>query len=149
MLLANVVARSLFNSSLSFAEEVGQFFIILVTFVGVSYCARWGRHLKMTALVELLPFRVRKILVLFVTLTTSLLMFYLAYLGVQYVWQLYTFERVTPALRIPMYVIIVFVPIGFLFGGIQYIHEFVLNVRSNDIIDGTKQSKVDKEETAL
>lgn len=142
ILLANVVARSIFNNSLSFAEEVGQFFIILVTFIGVSYCARWGRHLKMTALAELLPYKVRKGIFILITITTSILMFYLSYLGVRYVGQLFMFERMTPALRLPMYLIILFVPIGFFFGGIQYLHECYLNIRYKEMIDGTQDESL-------
>ncbi len=138
VLLANVISRSLFGNSLTFAEEVGQFFLILVTFVGLSYCARNGRHLKMTALVEMLPFRLRKYLVIFVTFSTSILLFFLTYYGLKYTLFLYDIDRVTPALRLPLYIIILFVPLGLFFGAIQYAYEGFLNIRyKNHMIDGT------------
>lgn len=137
ILLGNVAARSIFNNSWTFAEEVGQFFIIIVTFVGLSYCARQGRHLKMTAIVEFLPIKVRKGIVLLITSSTALLLFYLCYLSIDYVLTLYTLERVTPALRVPLYLIHLFIPLGFLFAGIQYLTELRLNIKHEEIIDGT------------
>ncbi|UOQ44170.1 TRAP transporter small permease [Halobacillus salinarum] len=138
VLLANVIARSFLGNSLTYAEEVGQFFLILVTFVGLSYCARNGRHLKMTAFVEMLPFRFRKYLVIFTTFSTSGLLFFLTYYGVRYTWFLYDVERVTPALRFPLYLIMLFVPLGLFFGAVQYAYEGYLNIRyANRMIDGT------------
>ncbi|MBR7552655.1 TRAP transporter small permease [Allobacillus sp. GCM10007491] len=138
VLLGNVIARSVFNNSWTFAEEVGQFLIILITFVGLSFCARWGRHLKMTAIVEFLPYKVRKALVIFVTIFTSILLFYLSYLSVQYVFILMETGRTTPALQVPYYLVSIFIPLGFFFAGIQYAMEAVLNIRNKELIDGTQ-----------
>ncbi|WP_175559219.1 TRAP transporter small permease [Sediminibacillus albus] len=149
ILLANVFARTIGNS-LTFAEELGQFFIIIVTFIGLSYCARRGRHLKMTAIVEFLPFKVRKILVLIITATTSLLLFYLFYLSADYTITLYQLGRVTAALRFPVYLITLFIPIGFFFSGVQYLREFWLNYRYKDeMIDGTEDPTWKREEADI
>ncbi len=146
ILLANVFARMLGNS-LTFAEEVGQFFIIIVTFIGLSYCARRGRHLKMTAIVEFLPFKIRKILVLIITFTTSLLLFYLCYISLDYTITLYQLGRVTAALRFPVYLITLFIPIGFLFSGLQYLRECWLNYKYKDeMIDGTEDPQWGRKE---
>ncbi|MBU6081911.1 MULTISPECIES: TRAP transporter small permease [Allobacillus] len=138
VLLGNVIARSVFNNSWTFAEEVGQFLIILITFVGLSFCARWGRHLKMTAIVEFLPYKVRKALVIFVTIFTSILLFYLSYLSIEYVLILMETGRTTPALQVPYYLVSIFIPLGFFFAGIQYAMEAVLNIRHKELIDGTQ-----------
>ena len=42
--IANVVGRFVFSQSLYFSEELNQFLIVLVTFVGLGYAARKGRH---------------------------------------------------------------------------------------------------------
>ena len=52
--IANVCARLGFSSSLFFSEELNQFLIVLVTFVGTSAAARQGRHIRMSALTDLL-----------------------------------------------------------------------------------------------
>ena len=138
VLLGNVVARSVFNNSWTFAEEVGQFVIILITFVGLSFCARWGRHLKMTAIVEFLPHKVRKAIVIFATIFTSILLFFLCYLSINYVLILIETGRTTPALQIPYYIFSLFIPLGFFFAGIQYAMEAILNIKHKELIDGTQ-----------
>lgn len=144
VLLGNVAARSIFNNSWTFAEEIGQFFIIIVTFIGLSYCARQGRHLKMSAIVEFLPLKVRKGIVLLITSSTALLLFYLCYVSIDYAMTLYTLDRVTPALRIPLYLIHLFIPLGFFFAGIQYLMELRLNIKHKEIIDGTADPDLEK-----
>ena len=50
--IANVFCRTFFGFSLAFAEEVSQFLIVLITFVGLSYGASQGRHIRMTAIYD-------------------------------------------------------------------------------------------------
>ena len=46
----NVLTRTFLDYSLTFVEELCQFFIVLVTFMGTAYAARQGRHIRMSAL---------------------------------------------------------------------------------------------------
>jgi hypothetical protein len=43
--VANVVGRFIFQYSLFFSEELNRILIILITFAGISYAARQGRHI--------------------------------------------------------------------------------------------------------
>lgn len=45
----NVIGRYVFGESVFFSGEVNQALIILITFAGISYAARHGRHIRMTA----------------------------------------------------------------------------------------------------
>ncbi|MDX1541363.1 MAG: TRAP transporter small permease subunit, partial [Geminicoccaceae bacterium] len=47
--IANVIGRFVFAQSIYFSEELNQFLIVLVTFVGIGYAARKGRHIRMSA----------------------------------------------------------------------------------------------------
>jgi hypothetical protein len=53
--VGNVIGRFVFGRSLYFAEEVNQFLIILITFAGIGYAARNGRHIRMSAFYDMLP----------------------------------------------------------------------------------------------
>ena len=53
MLIFSVFMRTIFNSSLTFAEEVGQLLMLLVTFFGISYCAKKGRHITMSIIFDM------------------------------------------------------------------------------------------------
>lgn len=131
--IANVVGRNLFGHSFSWAEEVTQFSIIWVTFIGASYAARMGAHIRMTALFDILSPGLRKALMIIITLSTAGLMFFLAWYGFKYTMNLYTIKRHTLGLQIPLYLIIMWVPLGFILTGIQYLQTGILNLVKKEI----------------
>ncbi|WP_227764789.1 TRAP transporter small permease [Zhaonella formicivorans] len=133
ILIVNVFFRTVLNSSLTFAEEVGQFLVIVNTFMGISYCAKKARHINMSAVFDLVPLKVKKIFMLVISSLTSVSMFYLAYLAMQYVQKVAMLGRVSPALRIPMEYFFIFVPLGFFTAGIQYARNFIKNIREKDV----------------
>lgn len=131
--IVNVICRNVFNYSLSFGEEVCQFTIVWVTFLGTSYAARHGLHIRMSAIYDLLPKGLRKIMVLAMTLGTGFLMFLLTWYACRYVGKMALSGRVSPALRIPMWMIMAWVPLGFASTGIQYIVAAFRNLTSKEI----------------
>lgn len=139
ILIGNVVSRSLFNVSWTFAEEVGQALVIIVTFMGIGYGAKKARHINMSAVFDLLPNKYKKIFMYIISIGTSVSMFYLTYLAGMYTLKVYTLERITPALGIPMYLIVGFVPVGFLLGGIQYARNFIINVKEQEVYLSTEK----------
>lgn len=136
VLIGNVIARTVLNHSWTFAEEIGQFMVIINVFMGISYAAKRARHINMSAFFDIAPPRVQKIMMLIISAGTSLSMFYVGYLGTNYVLRVYELARVSPALRIPMWIMLLFVPLGFLTAGIQYARNFVKNIREEDIYIG-------------
>lgn len=76
--IANVIGRFVFNQSLYFSEELNRFLIVLVTFVGLGYAARKGRHIRMSALYDQLGDRGKKVLMILIAAVTGALMFLLA-----------------------------------------------------------------------
>ena len=53
--IANVVGRFVLQSSIFFTEELNRILIVLITFAGISYAARHGRHIRMSAIFDTLP----------------------------------------------------------------------------------------------
>lgn len=131
--IANVFGRYLFNQSLYFSEELNQFLIVLVTFVGLGYAARKGRHIRMSAIYDQLAPKWRKRLMMVICAITAALMFLLAYYAVSYVSIVAQLEKVTPALQVPLYLTYLWVPVGFAITGIQYVLTFLQNWRKDDI----------------
>ena len=118
--IANVISRFVFNHSLIFAEELNSTFILLVTFAGLGYAARHGRHIRMSAFYDYMPDRARKILMTVIVAVTAVFMLFLAYYAVQYVFHVYSKGRIMPALGIPVYLTYLWVPVGFFITGVQY-----------------------------
>lgn len=131
--LVNVVGRQMFHRSLYFSAELNQFLIVLVTFVGVGYAARRGRHIRMSALYDQLGRKAQKGLMLLISVTTAALMFALAYYAFEYVSSVARRGQVTAALRVPLYLTYVWVPIGFALTGIQYLLAAARNLHDPEI----------------
>ena len=62
VLLAQVVMRYVFNSPLTWSEETARFIFVYVSFVGISFAYRKKAHIRMEAVVKLLPPRVHRLL---------------------------------------------------------------------------------------
>ena len=92
----------------------------VLTFVGLSYGVRCARHISMSALYDQLAGRWRKGTLVVITLTTGVLMFYLAYEAAGYVMAIYERGRETSALQIPLWTVYSILPLGFALAGLQY-----------------------------
>ncbi|MDO5529513.1 MAG: TRAP transporter small permease [Paracoccus sp. (in: a-proteobacteria)] len=131
--VANVVGRHVFSSSLYFSEELNRILIIVITFAGISYAARQGRHIRMSALYDAAPHGLRKAMMILIAVLTALFMFGLAYFAWQYMMTLRARGAVLPALRWPEWWILLWVPVGLTVTGIQYTMTAIRNVIEADI----------------
>lgn len=131
--ILNVGSRTLFNMSLTFAEELSQFFILFVTFIGLGYATSKGRHIRMSALYDQLGRRARKFLMIVICSATSVLMWGLAYYSLRYISTVWELGSVSPALRVPFCLVYVVAPLGFILAGFQYALAVVRNIFAADI----------------
>lgn len=131
--IANVISRFVFNHSIIFAEELNSTFILLVTFAGMGYAARHGRHIRMSAIYDAMPDKARKVLMTVIVSVTAIFMLILAYYSVQYIYHVYSKGRIMPALGVPVYITYLWVPVGFFITGIQYALTAVKNFREKEI----------------
>ncbi|ADU65860.1 TRAP transporter small permease [Desulfurispirillum indicum] len=118
--IANVVGRFVFGESLFFAEEVNRILIVMITFAGIGYAARHGRHIRMSAFYDLLPVTARRILMIAIATFTAMVMFSLCYFSIGYIASTQATGRLLPTLGFPIYLIYLWVPVGFAVTGIQY-----------------------------
>jgi TRAP-type C4-dicarboxylate transport system permease small subunit len=131
--IINLIGRTFLGQSLYFAEELNQFLIVLVTFVGMGYAARKGRHIRMSALYDQLGETGKKLLMILICATTAFIMFLLAYYSYGYVARIHMLGKVTPALQLPLYLTYIWVPIGFIVTGIQYFLAVLKNLREREV----------------
>lgn len=129
----NVIGRFLFGQSLYFTGELNQFLMVLITFVGLGYAARNGRHIRMSAIYDQLPDLGRKILMIIIAAVTAALMFVLAYYSFLYVQRVWMLQKVTPSLGVPLYLTYIWVPLGFTITGIQYVLTVIRNLFEDEI----------------
>lgn len=131
--MGNVISRLIFGESLHFAEEINRILIVMITFAGIGYAARHGRHIRMSAFYDVLPVGGRRAMMIIMALFTALVMFVLCYYSLGYISTIYSRGRVLPSLSIPVWMIYVWVPLGFAITGIQYFLTAIKNLTSKDV----------------
>ncbi|WP_296055497.1 TRAP transporter small permease [uncultured Amphritea sp.] len=130
--IANVFGRYLFSQSIYFTEELNEFLIITITFMGLGYVTRKGRHIRMSAFYDILPLYPKKILMIIIASSTAAVMFLLTWYAAEYVMKIAHRGRVTPALQLPLYLTYLWVVIGFMLTGIQYLLTAIKNISPGD-----------------
>lgn len=131
--IANVVGRFVFRKSIYFSEELNSILIVLITFAGISYAARHGRHIRMSAIFDTLPVPARRATMVLIAFVTAAFMFGLCWYSANYVITLAGRGRVLPALQIPVWWMYAWVPFGFFMTGLQYALTGVKNVIARDV----------------
>lgn len=148
--IANVIGRFVFQSSLFFSEELNRILIILITFAGISYAARQGRHIRMSAIYDTMPPRIRKFMMIVIALVTCVFMFGLCYFSLAYIGTQAGRGRLLPSLQIPVWWTLVWVPVGFFMTGMQYLLTAIKNMTEKDIYLSTNVLEgYDNEETEV
>lgn len=131
--IANVIGRFVFGRSIYYTDELNSILIVLITFAGISYAARHGRHIRMSAIFDTLPPRGRKAMMVVIALVTAVFMFGLCWYATGYVITTARQGRVMSALQIPVWWMYAWVPFGFFMTGTQYALTAVKNLVVQDI----------------
>lgn len=133
MTVANVFCRSMLGFSLSVTDEVAQVSIIVLCFAGLSYAAGKGRHIRMTAIYDQLPPPARKPLMILITAGTAAILLVLAWYAAEYVATVRRLGGVSPALRMPYWILYAIAPVGLVLAGIQYALAAIRNLTAPGI----------------
>jgi TRAP-type C4-dicarboxylate transport system permease small subunit len=146
LLIANVIARTFFKS-LYFVEELSEFLVILITFVGVSYAVRKARHIRMGAIFDAMPPRLQKAFIFIISGVSAAVMFLMARVSYDYMMMSRSLLHRTPALRLPYWIFLVIIPLGFFSAGVQYIRTIIKNIKETDVwLSPEQQSEYEAEE---
>ncbi|KZK82895.1 2,3-diketo-L-gulonate TRAP transporter small permease protein YiaM [Pseudovibrio sp. Ad13] len=130
--IANVFGRYVFHQSIYFSEELNEFLIVIITFMGLGYATRKGIHIRMSAIYDALPQKLRKILMILITITTATMMATLTWYAVEYVAKVASRGRVTPALQVPLYLTYIWVVIGLGLATLQYLLTALRNLNLSE-----------------
>lgn len=110
LVFANVVSRYLFNYSMIWVEELTQYQMIWIAYLGAGLALREGRHVAVDLFEESLSPRLRGILRAAIGLAILVFLVVLAVLGVQIA--VFAWDQETPVLNIPAGVPYLGIPIG-------------------------------------
>lgn len=119
---ANVVSRYLFNHSLVWVEELTQYQMIWVTWLGAGLALREGRHIAVDLLQDTLPERIRRVLRQAIALAMLGFLLALGWYGTQIV--MFTWNQETPMLGIRTGIPYLGIPIGALLFALHLVSFF-------------------------
>lgn len=137
LLVINVFCRSVLNNSLSFAEELGGFLMVIVTFLGISTASRFYKHINMNAIIDNAPKTVKKVMAIVISGFTAIVTSWLTYVFIRYAMDNAKVGRISTALELPMWILVGIVALGMFFVAVQYWICFVKNIVSSDIYMGS------------
>lgn len=113
MLAAQVIARYIFFTSISWIEEFSRIVFIWFIYLSISWIIIQGRHIRVTALDLVLPPSWR---LPFAILADGIWLFFngfMAYYGFMFVWSEIETYSETAILRLPHALVHAIIPIGF------------------------------------
>jgi TRAP-type C4-dicarboxylate transport system permease small subunit len=111
MVFTNVALRFLTDHSILWVEEVSRYLMIWLTFLGAGLVMRHGGHIGIDTLQEKFPRRAAHLRALIFLLLLGFFAF-MAWIGTRYA--VLTWSQTTPVLEIPVGLVYLAVPAGFL-----------------------------------
>ncbi|NQY20877.1 MAG: TRAP transporter small permease [Campylobacteraceae bacterium] len=141
----NVVARYAFDASLVWATELTIFLFLWSVFFGAAYCFKKDAHIAVTVVLDIVPSRVAKIMLLVSHLITFIFLCAISYYGYHYMLLVNDLgEKSIDLWNLPMEYVYSVIPISFAFGAYRVaerIHE-ILTTPHDKILKESEASMV-------
>jgi C4-dicarboxylate transporter DctQ subunit len=141
----NVVARYAFDASLVWATEMTIFLFLWSVFFGAAYCFKKDAHIAVTVILDIVPSRAAKIMLLISHLITFIFLIAVSYYGYEYLLLVIELdERSIDLWDLPMWIIYLVIPISFAFAAFRVgerIH-MILSTNHNKILKESEAEMV-------
>lgn len=109
----NVVARYVFNTSLTWASELTIFLFLWSVFFGAAYCFKEDAHISISILLDLVSPPVAKAMMILSHTITFVFLAAVAYYGYEYLLLVIDLEEMSIDLEIPMWIPYLVIPMAF------------------------------------
>jgi len=118
----NVILRYVFNFAFGWSDEIVRYLNLFAAFFAISAGMKHGTHIGITAFVDLaVPKAAKKYARLLAELVTLIFCLVIVYYGFSFVSMQFKMNQISPALRVPMYIMYACVPVGMLLTTFQCI----------------------------
>jgi len=111
----NVVARYVFGSSLTWAGELTVYLFLWSAFFGAAYCFKEDAHISITILLEKLPPKASKALLILSHVVTLVFLLAVSWYGYKYLLLDIELDERSIDLDIPMWIPYLAIPVSFAF----------------------------------
>lgn len=131
LIFVQVFNRYVINVSLSWTEELARYIHIWQVWVGASYAVRRKAHLKVEMFKNIFPVTVRKWVDVVAIFLWFILAVFLAYQGTELVVTVFDRGQLSPAMRLPMWLPYLAIPVGGTLMTVRLIQQLVWIFRKN------------------
>lgn len=115
MLCIQIIARSIFNYSFSWAEESVRYAIIWMVFMASSIAFRKDAHISIDVIQQVIPANLQKAFQALICLLCMVMAALLAYFGWQLTSRIFMFGQLSSAMEAPMYLFYAAIPVSSVF----------------------------------
>jgi C4-dicarboxylate transporter DctQ subunit len=126
----NVVARYVFKSSLTWAGELTVYLFLWSAFFGAAYCFKKDAHISITILLDKLPPKISKILMIISHIITLIFLLAVAWYGYEYIKVVIELEERSIDLDIPMWIPYLAIPLSFSFGAWRVAEKLLIIIKT-------------------
>lgn len=120
-MFAEVVGRYLFQHSIYWAEELIRYLFIWFTFVGAAYCVKMRSHVTIDMFITLFPKKTQRTLMTLGHVIWICLTLFIVYWSARYTFGLIKTMELTTALKLPLFIVYMAIPVGFSCMGVRLI----------------------------
>ncbi|NQY25337.1 MAG: TRAP transporter small permease [Campylobacteraceae bacterium] len=127
----NVVARYAFDASLVWATELTIFLFLWSVFFGAAYCFKKNAHIAVTVIVDIVPSKIAKIMLVTSSFISFIFLITISYYGYQYTLLIQELEEKSIDLwDLPMEYVYAVIPISFAFGAYRVAERIIVLIRT-------------------
>jgi TRAP-type C4-dicarboxylate transport system permease small subunit len=127
-ILLQVIMRYIFGKPLLWSEEVARYLFVYFSLIGISYAIRENCHIRMVAVVNLLPAKVQTIISIVINLILAVLFLWIAPQSIPFLKTQMAINAT--ATEIPMFFVYIVLPIGFIMSGIRLILKSIEDIKT-------------------
>lgn len=132
VMMAQIVARTAF-SSMAWPEEFARYCYIWTVFISLGYTIRKGNMLRVGIIMDLLPHKLRKSIEIVTNLIMLVLFVILSYHSIIFTNKVRLTGQLSPAMRIPMWIMYLSTIIGFGLASLRMAQEIIKNFKEFNI----------------
>ena len=129
LMFANVVLRYCFHSNIVWADEVCRYCFIITGFVGLGYCLRHNKLIRMESVKQKLPYKGQCLLDAFIDLIMAVYFFYFFVNSYPIIKKAVTGKMVSPILYFPFAILYGICVYSYLLAAVRSIQKAYFDIK--------------------
>ena len=125
IVFGQVISRYGFNYTPIWAEELSRFLVVWSIFIGVAIGVRNNQHIGVDAVIRFLPHKLKLASEVLLNLIGVVVLGILIFNSIEFIQHTMEYEQLSPAMRIPMYIPYIAMPVGLGLSIVHFLHNIV------------------------